>query len=115
MKKIILTLLLISALLLVGCRSAVEANMEQQIEEGSDLENVDIETTGFDSGEWCQAGSEWKFSGTNPEGDSSAKWTIEEKITSGKYAGLCHVVYRGTGPTGEARMVSNRSTHLNSF
>ena len=106
MKKLIITLVLISALLLVGCRTALEESMEQQIEADSELENVDIETSGsnVDPDEWCQAGAEWKFAGTTEEGDSSAKWTIEEKVSGRKYDGLCHVVYEGTGPTGQARM-----------
>ena len=29
---------------------------------------------------------------------------IEELVSGGKYDGLCHVVYEGSGPDGQARM-----------
>jgi len=117
MKKIII-LSLILLLFIVGCaeeiveeqmESSLGENVEVDIEEGKttieteDLK-VEIETTGVNTGEWCEAGAEWKYATKMEIGTTNAKWTNEGMVESGKYDGLCHVVYTSEGPTGTAEM-----------
>tara|TARA_Y100000031_G_C8180777_1_gene366351 strand:+ start:24 stop:473 length:450 start_codon:yes stop_codon:yes gene_type:complete len=121
MKKLLLLLLLVFVVALVGCQNVVEQAMEKQIEaesggeaevdldEGSihletDEGEIDIEYSGTDSKEWCQAGSEWKMSATTEEGNSNAQWIIESLINSGEYSGLCHVIYTAEIPEGDVQM-----------
>ena len=51
---------------------------------------------------WCQEGAEWKY--TAEEGPENAEWTIKGLMTSGEYAGLCHVEYIVTSEQGTSKM-----------
>ncbi len=51
--------------------------------------------------DWCPQGGEWNF---NSSVQNKNQWKIDKLITSGKYAGLCHVLFtlinsNGTFPT----------------
>jgi len=48
-------------------------------------------TAGEDS--WCPEGGDWKFASNGPNGDAKATWKVDKIMTSGKYSGLCHVIY----------------------
>ncbi len=93
--KNILSIFLV--LFLIGCAGPA---YKQTIE--TDEGQVTIEGTGTD--EWCQAGTNWQWSGSAPEGDSTATWEIQELVASGQYAGLCHVVYEANTPDGTVTM-----------
>ena len=112
----------------IGCMTVTEVVTEEQLEksmEDAGAENVDVDIndggkemtikTTTDDGdaevtvksdikntdEWCAAGSNWNYAATTDEGNANAEWNIVGLMTSGEYDGLCHVVYEGTGPTGE--------------
>lgn len=121
MKKLLILLTLLVLVFVVSCEKAMEEVIEHQIESesGGDAEvdmdsgsmtietdegTVEIESSGLDSDEWCKAGAQWKFKSTTAEGAGNAQWMIEGLMTSGKFDGLCHVVYTATGPDGDARM-----------
>jgi len=114
MKKVILFSLIL-LIFIVGCAEEVaEEQMEAEtpakveVEEAKTIETedakVEIETTGVETGEWCEAGAEWKYAAEIETGTTNAKWTNEGMIESGKYGGLCHVVYTSSGPEGNAEM-----------
>ena len=92
MKKLLLIISITILLLLVGCGSKETFNPDSS---GSDI--VKKTVSGKSSGDWCPSGDEWNFKGTFPgptEGTDST-WKIDKIMTSGKYAGLCHVFYSG--------------------
>ena len=95
MKRIILLLLILAVL--VGCQS-------KTVEYSTDDGNVKIEATGVDSDEWCQTGAQWKMSGSFDEGNTNAQWVIKGLMTSGQFAGLCHVEYKAVTPEGTTTM-----------
>ena len=97
MKKTLFVILLLVSVLLIGCGT-------DKVTVTSEQGDVQVEATGFDSDEWCQAGAEWKMTGTFEEGDTNAQWLIEGLMTSGEFEGLCHVIYTADTPDGEARM-----------
>ncbi len=114
MKKVILFSLIL-LIFIVGCAEEVaEEQMEAEtpakveVEEAKTIETedakVEIETTGVETGEWCEAGAEWKYAAEIETGTTNAKWTNEGMVDSGKYAGLCHVIYTSSGPEGSAEM-----------
>ena len=121
MKRILFLLVLLVVIALVGCQTAVEEAMENQIEAESggeaevDLDDgsvhletdegeVDIKYSGMDGDEWCQEGAEWQMSATTDEGNSNAQWLIEGLINSGEYSGLCHVLYTAETPDGDVQI-----------
>jgi len=114
MKKIfVLMSVMLVLTLLAGCAKVAEKSAEQKLEAQIEKETgndakVDldkgsmeittdegkIEVTGVgDEKNWCQEGAEWKFTSSNPGEQANAKWTIKGLISSGEYAGLCHVEY----------------------
>lgn len=97
MKKTLLISLLLVVVFLIGCGTSKTTITSEQ-------GDVEIETSGLDSDEWCQAGAEWKMTSTMDQGPASAQWIIEGLVTSGEYAGLCHVIYTADTPEGETRM-----------
>jgi len=121
MKKAIALICVLTMLLMVGCQKASDEMAERSIEAdtGSDVEidsskgsmsvesedgRVDVTTNMQDSDEWCPEGGEWTMTSAGVEGDASAEWRVDKLETSGKYAGLCHVIYTAQGPDGEMRM-----------
>jgi uncharacterized protein YceK len=97
MKKLILVSLLVVSIFLIGCGT----NQTTII---ADQGDVQIEASGFDSDNWCQAGAEWKMTGDFDEGETNAQWNIEGLMTSGEFEGLCHVIYTTQTPEGETQM-----------
>ena len=108
-------LVLVVSLLVIGCSEVAEKSTEAQIKEeiGKDVDveatkdKIDVksdkgkvEVTGnnLDNNDWCKEGAEWKMQATTKEGDTNAKWLIKELVTSGEFAGLCHVDYTINGP-----------------
>jgi len=87
-------LAVISVLVLVGCAPQVTIVTEEGGEE------VTITAEAGAEG-WCEAGANWEMTATGAEGGTEATWVIEGLVTSGEYAGLCHVIYTVTDPSGE--------------
>ena len=100
MKKTILFGILLIGLFLVGCTSS-------SITEGTTVGTTKIKTadgtttvvakSGDDS--WCQTGAEWKATSA----ESTAKMVIKGLVTSGKYQGLCHVIYDASSVGSQAQ------------
>ena len=89
-------------LLLVGC-TAKEVEKTTIIETDDGTEKVVVSgSTG--TGDWCAAGGNWKMAATGSQGDTTATWKIDKLEMSGKYSGLCHVVYKANTPQGEVLM-----------
>ena len=116
MKKVLLVVsLLILAALMLGCQNTIETAIEAETGGDVDLEEgkmtvetaegtAEIEYSNANGDNWCQEGAEWNYAGTTSAGAANAHWLIEGMITSGEYAGLCHVLYTAAGPDGEAQM-----------
>jgi len=98
MKKIIIALVV---LLLAGCAAKVEKTTVIETDSG---EQKVVVSGSAEQGGWCPAGGNWNMQATGSEGDTTASWKIDKLETSGKYAGLCHVVYKATTPQGEVLM-----------
>ncbi len=111
-----LFLIITIALLLIGCQSATEKAMEDQIEQETGKEadvdlnkekvtietdegKVEIEGSTANSDEWCQTGSEWKMTATG-ENAGNAQWLIEGLMKEGEFKGLCHVIYTADNADG---------------
>ncbi len=83
MKKILLFgLVMVIGIFLIGCSKTTTVKTA----EGT------TKTVVKNSGSWCQTGSEWKSTSAG----NTAKMVIKELVSSGKYKGLCHVVYDAT-------------------
>ncbi|MCK4589789.1 MAG: hypothetical protein KAT77_05055 [Nanoarchaeota archaeon] len=95
MRKIVLVLLVF--IFLMGCGT-------DRVTVTSEEGDVTVEASGFDSDEWCQAGAQWKMSGSFDEGDTNAQWMIKGLVTSGEFAGLCHVEYSVETPDGQTEI-----------
>jgi hypothetical protein len=98
MKQILMVLVL---LFLAGCATAPGTD-KQTIETGEGQVTVEGMTPA--TGEWCQAGANWQWTGTESQGDTTAAWKIDKLMTSGKYSGLCHVIYTAKTPQGDLKM-----------
>jgi len=104
MKKfLIVGLILISVLLLIGCKKGEvdSVSMTVETEEGEQTTTV---TGDAGSDDWCPEGGNWQMTSTGVEGDTSATWKIDKLEDSGKYAGLCHVVYKAETPEGDSEI-----------
>lgn len=82
---------------IAGC-TGDKTETEIETDEGT----VKITGTAGDDSDWCPTGGSWEMTATGM--DTSASWKIDKLETSGKYAGLCHVIYTAEGPEGETRM-----------
>ncbi|MBU0535701.1 MAG: hypothetical protein KKE20_01955 [Nanoarchaeota archaeon] len=129
MKKVLIgSIILVLLVFLAGCQSAAEKNTEMKAEAqinaetGQDVD-VDIDSSGgkmiyetddgkveietnmkdVQEGDWCPAGGEWKMTATGQD-MTEANWKIDKLITSGEYAGLCHVIYTVQTPEKEIKM-----------
>ncbi|MBW3003162.1 hypothetical protein KY328_04620 [Candidatus Woesearchaeota archaeon] len=116
-KTLILVLAIISVLLIAGCgEKTVYKDKDSTVvvdkgdktvtstvttDEGTQTTTV-TGTEGEDS--WCPEGGEWTMASTGDQGAMNAEWRVDKLITSGKYAGLCHVLYTAEGPDGEMSM-----------
>jgi len=56
------------------------------------------------SDEWCPEGGDWSMQATGVEGEASATWKVDKLVATGKYAGLCHVIYTAKTSEGEMKM-----------
>jgi hypothetical protein len=91
MKKILLLVsLLVALVLVVGCSPAAEVEDESVTIESED---GTVEITGSGGEGWCDEGSEWKMDAVAEGSDVNAVWMIKGQVSSGEYAGLCHVEY----------------------
>ncbi len=61
-------------------------------------------TAGSKADEWCPEGGDWKMQTTGVQGEATATWKIDKLEKSGKYAGLCHVIYTAQTPEGEMKI-----------
>ncbi|MBU2559903.1 hypothetical protein KKA03_03320 [archaeon] len=100
MKKTALFVFIFLAIALVSGCTGDKVEQEIKTDEGT----VKITGTMGDDSDWCPEGGDWTMSASLAEGDMSATWKIDRLITSGKYAGFCHVIYTATGPEGDSRM-----------
>lgn len=101
MKRILF--LAFAALLLAGCQQSVQtgANGEDyQATVSTEDGDVHISGSSQNADEWCQAGSTWAMTGDQAD----ANMVIEGLVTTGKYAGYCHVTYDATTAQGETHV-----------
>ena len=98
MKKVLIAL---AVLLLIGCAKEVEKTTIVETDSGT--EKVVVYGSAG-TGDWCAAGGNWQMSATGDQGATTATWKIDKLETSGKYAGLCHVIYKGNTPQGDILM-----------
>ncbi|GBE56990.1 hypothetical protein BMS3Bbin16_01205 [archaeon BMS3Bbin16] len=54
--------------------------------------------------DWCPEGGNWDMKSTGVGGTATANMKIDKLVTTGKYAGLCHVVYTTKSPEGEMQI-----------
>ncbi len=111
MNKIVLFVFISMAVIAVsGCTGEVGVSQEREVEDKTETEiktdegTVKITGTAGESSDWCHEGGDWEMTTTGMEGDMSATWKIDKLETSGKYEGLCHVIYTVTSPEGDTRM-----------
>ena len=99
MKKLAFVLVVLVALL-VGCGQ--KTVYKETTEEGSEVEVTGTAGTG----EWCPEGGDWTatWTATEEAGAGTATWKVDKLMTSGKYAGLCHVIYTATTEQGTTTM-----------
>lgn len=81
-------------ILLVACQPAQTTTIK------TDEGDVTVETNVKPTGEWCQAGAEWKATGA----EAITKMIIQGIETSGKYTGYCYVKYDITSEQGQANV-----------
>lgn len=102
--------ILIILILMVGCQ-------KQTFETGADVDNQHteinikdesmdgkIEVDVIESDSWCKAGSQWKFAGATDQGAQTGSWKILELVKTGKYAGLCHIIWEAQNIEGSTKM-----------
>jgi hypothetical protein len=91
MNKIVLLLLISMAVVFVSGCTGDKTKTEIKTSDGT------VKITGdAGSDSWCPEGGNWEMTSTSM--DASATWKIDKLVTSGKYAGLCHVIYTAKGP-----------------
>ena len=76
---------LLIGLFLVGCGSSTMSDKTTTVNTG---DSTTVVKTG-NTASWCQTGTEWK----STTAGTAAKMVIKELVATGKYKGLCHVVY----------------------
>ncbi|MBT5023588.1 hypothetical protein HOK51_02365 [Candidatus Woesearchaeota archaeon] len=122
MKKILIILIMLTIVMfIIGCGTStkvVDKKMENDIEsqtgkdaeintkEGSYTVETDqgvVEGSGLNSDDWCKAGANWKFTGSDAQ-TGNAQWVIEGLEKSGDYKNLCHVRYTAETPQGDTVM-----------
>ncbi len=133
MKKLIYIVLVIMLILgLSGCLSTpAETKSETRIKTGDDEVKTKTETrvtgsgpsqtfeTTFETDEgkqtvkitgtegkegWCPVGGDWNMESTGLEGVETASWKVIGLETTGKYAGLCHVLYTSKSAEGDVKI-----------
>jgi hypothetical protein len=89
MKKAVWTVCILTAVMLAaGC--------QQQAAESGGTYEVTVQN----GNEWCQAGSSWASTGHG----ASSNMVIKGIVSSGKYAGHCHVKYDVSTGEGNANI-----------
>ncbi len=76
---------------------------EQTFESDAGTETVKV-TSKAGKDDWCPEGGDWDMKSTGVGGTATASMKIDKLVTSGKYAGLCHVVYTAKSPDGEMKI-----------
>lgn len=74
--------------------------VEETTEEGTQTTTI-TGSAGANPDSWCPEGGNWEMRTAGPQGMAGATMKVVKLETSGKYAGLCHVVSTTTGPEGE--------------
>ena len=93
MKKLFFAIALLAVAIMVCSCGGKTVKTEQG--------EVTVKSTG--EGGWCSEGADWSASWEVPgaEADSgTAEWKVDKLMTSGKYEGLCHVIYKVTTDEG---------------
>jgi len=60
-----------------------------------------VMTANKGSGGWCDEGADWSWMAP---GEGSAQWEVKGIVSTGEYAGLCHIEYKMQSSEGETRM-----------
>lgn len=88
MKKVFLILsIIIAAAFIAGCEESKPATTTTTVSTSEGEVDVEVSSTADSKDDWCSAGSTMKTNG--PQGDVEV--VIEGIVTSGKYAGYCHM------------------------
>jgi len=97
MRKMLALFAVLAVLALAGCKAGETV---YTADDGKTTVTADVKNTG----DWCQAGSEWKMSSTAEEQPSNVKMVIEGIVSGGKYDGYCHVTYDVTSEENQANI-----------
>lgn len=84
MKKIAIIGLIAVLVLIAGCGKTTTVKTDEG--------DTTVTVTGTGADDWCPEGGDWKMTMTGEE-VGEASWKVDKLVTSGKYAGLCHVIY----------------------
>ncbi|MEE8167739.1 MAG: hypothetical protein V3T58_02560 [Candidatus Hydrothermarchaeales archaeon] len=100
MNKIVLFVFISMAVVaLSGC---IGGKTETKVK--TDEGTIEITGTAGETSDWCSEGGDWTMKSTGVEGAVTATWKIDKLEKSGKYAGLCHVIYTTKTSEGEIKI-----------
>jgi curli biogenesis system outer membrane secretion channel CsgG len=105
MKKLFLAIALLAVIaMLCGCGEKTTVTKTGEYESEITTEEGEVKISGTVGAEsWCPAGGDWTATWTAPGtegGAGTATWKVDKLMTSGKYEGLCHVIYTSTTEEG---------------
>lgn len=81
-------------------KDITESEIKLKTDEGEQTITI-TGTTGEKADEWCPEGGDWEIQSSGAQGEMAATWNVDRLETSGKYAGLCHVIYTAQTPEGD--------------
>ncbi|MEE8402105.1 MAG: hypothetical protein V3R86_08145 [Candidatus Hydrothermarchaeaceae archaeon] len=91
------------SMIVVAMSGCTEGKTETQVR--TDEGTVKITgTAGENPDDWCPEGGNWGMKSTGMEEDVSATWKIDRLVKSGKYSGLCHVIYTMKTSEGDTKI-----------
>lgn len=104
MKKILFVISIIALLIVAGCgektvvtddgTTVTTTQSGKEVKQTITTDEGTIKSEGTIGKEgWCAEGTDWKWSSDTAQGMGSGTMKVDKIITSGKYEGLCHVVY----------------------
>lgn len=101
-------LIMAFCLLLIGCKQT-ELTVDDEggkitIETSDEDATITIESAEpgtEEEGPWCVPGADWQLTAETGEGVAEASWKVVEVVSSGEFAGLCHVLYTSVDEDGE--------------